>query len=225
MSETPFVMFSAVIPCSSLYATCVARLRFVSSSAPCDRLGGLVRVQQHLAVDVACRAADRLQESRLAAQEALLVGVQHGDEGHFGQVEPLAQQVDADEHVVLAEAQLPDDLDALQRVDLGVEIAGLHSRLEQVVREVLRHLLRQRRHEHPLAGLRTPPDLAEQVVDLVLRRPHLHLGIDDPRRPDQLLADDRGVPDLVRAGGRGDEHRLPHPLQELVESQRAVVES
>ena len=84
-----------------------------------DRLGQLVGVHQHPAVDVPRGAADRLDQRRLAAQEALLVGVEDRDERHLGQVEPLAQEVDADEHVVLAEPQLADDLDPLERVDLA----------------------------------------------------------------------------------------------------------
>ena len=68
-----------------------------------DRLGHLVGVEQHPAVEVPRGAADRLHERRLAAQEALLVGVQDRDERHLGQVEPLAEQVDPDEDVVLAE--------------------------------------------------------------------------------------------------------------------------
>ena len=74
---------------------------------------------------------------RLAAQEALLVGVEDRDERDLGQVEPLAQEVDADEHVVLAEPQVADDLDALERVDLRVQVADLEAHLEQVVRQVL----------------------------------------------------------------------------------------
>ena len=84
-----------------------------------DRLGLLVGVHQHPALDVARRAADRLDQRGLAAQEAFLVGVEDRDERDLGQVEPLAQQVDADEHVVVAEPQLADDLDPLERVDLA----------------------------------------------------------------------------------------------------------
>ena len=36
-----------------------------------------------------------------------------------GNVEAFAQQVDADQHVELAEAQVADDLDALDRVDVA----------------------------------------------------------------------------------------------------------
>ena len=45
-----------------------------------------------------------------------------------------------------------------------------------------------------------------------------------PGRADQLLGDDGRVAQLVRAGRRRDEDRLPDPLQELVEAQRPVVE-
>ena len=198
MSETPLTIDSGVIPCSSLYASWIARRRFVSSSAPWIASVSLSRVEQHLAVDVARGAADRLDQRRLAAQEALLVGVEDRDERHLGQVEPLAQQVDADEHVVVAEPQLADDLDPLERVDLGVQVARLDARLEQVVGQVLGHLLRQRRDEHALADLLAAADLVQQVVDLVLRRAQLDLGVDDPGRADQLLRDDRRVAQLER---------------------------
>ena len=50
-------------------------------------------------------APDGLDERAGGAQEAFLVGVEDCDERDFGQVEPFAQQVDADEHVELAFAQ------------------------------------------------------------------------------------------------------------------------
>ena len=74
--------------------------------------------------DVARGAADRLDQRGLPAQEALLVGVEDRHERDLGQVEALAQQVHADEHVVLAQPQVADDLDAFERVDLGVQVAG-----------------------------------------------------------------------------------------------------
>src|SRR3712207_7600190 len=55
-------------------------------------VGLLVGVHQHRAADVARRAPDRLDQRRLAAEEALLVGVQDRHERHLGQVEPLAQE-------------------------------------------------------------------------------------------------------------------------------------
>ena len=43
----------------------------------------------------------------------------------LGDVEALAQEVDAHQHVELAQAQLAEDLDPLEGVDLGVHVAGL----------------------------------------------------------------------------------------------------
>ena len=77
------------------------------------RAGDLVGVEDDAAVDVARGAADGLDQRRLGAQKALLVGVEDGDERAFRDVEALAQQVDADQHVEGAEAQVADDLDAL----------------------------------------------------------------------------------------------------------------
>ena len=92
-----------------------------------------------------------------------------------------------------------------------VEVARLDARLEQVVGQVLGHLLRQRRDEHALAPLLAAADLVQQVVDLVPRRPQLDLGVDDAGRPDQLLGDARRVAQLPRAGRRRDEHELRAP--------------
>ena len=68
------------------------------------RRGLLVGVHEHLALDVARGTADRLDQRGLAAEEALLVGVEDRDQRDLGQVESLAQEVDPDEDVELARA-------------------------------------------------------------------------------------------------------------------------
>ena len=105
------------------------------------RAGDAVGVEDHLAVDVARRAADGLDQGGLGAQEALLVGVEDGDQAALGDVEALAQQVDADQHVEGAQPQVADDLDALQGVDVGVHVAHPQALLVHVLGEVLGHLL------------------------------------------------------------------------------------
>ncbi len=138
-----------------------------------------------------CRAARPIVwiSERARAQEAFLVGVEDRDQRHLRNVEPFAQQVDPDEHVELAQAQVADDLDALDRVDVRVQVAHAHAVLVQVVGEVLGHPLGQRRHQHALALVGAQPDLRQQVVDLRLRRPHLERRIDQPGRPHDLLDD------------------------------------
>jgi hypothetical protein len=146
-------MVCGSMPCSALYATCSFAAAVGLVDGPLHRVGDLSAYMMHLAVDVAGRAADRLDERGLRAQEALLVGVEDGDQRHLGQVEALAQQVDADEHVELAQPQVAQDLDALDGVDLGVQVAHPHPLLEQVVGEVLGHLLGERGDQHPLVAL------------------------------------------------------------------------
>jgi hypothetical protein len=57
----------------------------------------------------------------VAAQEAFLVGIEDADQRAFGNVEPFAQQVDSHQHVEHAKPQVADDLDALQRVYVGMD--------------------------------------------------------------------------------------------------------
>ena len=87
-------------------------------------VGHPIRVHEHPSADVARRPADHLDQGAAGAQEPLLVGIEDGDQGHLRQVEPLAQQVDPDQHVVHAQAQVPQDLDPLQGVDLASGATG-----------------------------------------------------------------------------------------------------
>ena len=127
-----------------------------------------VSVHDDPPVDVAGGAADGLDQRSLTAQEAFLVRVEDGDERYLGEVEAFAEEVDADEHVELSRTQAADDLDAVQRLYVGVHVARLDVVLEQVVREVLGHLYGKGRDEYTLAVLDALGDLVEEVVDLVL---------------------------------------------------------
>ena len=86
-----------------------------------------IGVQDRRAAHVARRAADRLDQRALRAQEAFLVRVEHGDERDLRQVEALAQQVDAHEHVELSEPQIAHDLHALDGLDVRVQVAHAHA--------------------------------------------------------------------------------------------------
>src|SRR5690606_255512 len=101
--------------------------------------------------DVACGAADRLDQSGLRSEEALFVRVEDGYERHLGQVQTFSEKVDADQDVKLAQAQIPQNLDSLQRFDLRVEVAHLYADVHEVVGQVFSHLFGERRHQDPLA--------------------------------------------------------------------------
>ena len=65
------------------------------------------------------RAARPTFESRpCGPQEPLFIGVENRDERHLRQVQSFAKQVDANEHIELAETQVAQNLDALERFDL-----------------------------------------------------------------------------------------------------------
>ena len=83
-----------------------------------------------------------------------LVGVQDGDERDLRDVESFAQQVDADEHVVVA-AQRPDQFDAFERLHVGVHVAHAHVEVAVVIGQVFGHALGQRGDEDAFAAPRT----------------------------------------------------------------------
>ena len=167
------LMLSGVMPLAVFQAVCFSRRRSVSAMARSMRAGHLVGVEDHLAVDVAGGAADGLDQAGLAAQEAFLVGVEDRHQRALGDVEALAQQVDADQHVEGAEPQVADDLDALQRLDVGVHVAHADALLVHVLGEVLGHALGERGDQRAVAGARDLAHLVDQVVDLRLGGAHL----------------------------------------------------
>ena len=158
------------------------------------------------------------------AQEAFLVGVEDRDQRAFRNVEAFAQQVDADQHVERAEAQIADDLDALDRVDVGVHVAHAHALLVQVFGQVLGHALGQHGDQRAIAGERGLAQLADQVVDLRARRADVDRRVDQPGRADHLLDEHAArLGDLPLGRRRRHRHGLrPHRVP-FLEAQRPVV--
>ena len=122
MSATFFMTVLGSMPCSALKAIWSVPAPLGQRDRRAHRVGHLVGVEDRLAVRVARGATDRLDEGAARAQEALLVGVEDRDQRDLGQVETLAQQVDADQDVELAQAQRAQDLDALDGVDVAVQV-------------------------------------------------------------------------------------------------------
>ena len=79
-----------------------AALRFGDGAL--DGFRHRIGIQDDPALCIAGGAADRLNERGLVAQEAFLVGVQDGDKCNLRNVQPLAQQVDADQHIEFPKA-------------------------------------------------------------------------------------------------------------------------
>ena len=120
-------------------------------------VGDPIRVHVDPTVGVARGSPDRLNQRARAAQETFLVRVQDRDQADFRQVEPLAQQVDADQHVELTGSQIAQNLHALEGVDVGVQVAHPDPELRVVLGQLLGHALGQGSDQHALAGLPRAP--------------------------------------------------------------------
>ena len=188
------------MPLATLYSVLLFAAAVGLRHGAFHRAGDRVGVEDHLAVDVAGGAADGLNQRRLAAQKTFLVGVEDRDQRAFGNVEALAQQVDADQRVERAEPQVADDLDALDGVDVGMHVAHADALFVQVFGEILGHALGQHGDQRPVAAARHLAHLADQIVDLGARRPHVDRRIDQPGRADHLL--DEHAAGLVELPGR-----------------------
>ena len=101
-----------------------AAIGFIEGAA--HGIGEAVGVEEGAAVEVAGGTADGLDEGAGGAEEAFLVSVEDGDEGDFGEVEALAEEVDADEDVDITAAEVAEYFDALEGFDFGVHVCAFY---------------------------------------------------------------------------------------------------
>ena len=134
------------------------------------RAGDPVGIHDDAAFGVTRGAADGLHQRGFRAQEAFFVRVQNRHETAFGDVQALAQKVDADEHVERPKAQVAQDLDPFNRVDVGVHVAHADALFVQVFGQVFGHAFGQRRDERAHAHCVHLADFIQHVVDLSARR-------------------------------------------------------
>ena len=83
-----------------------------------NRPGAYICVQNRLPAHIARGPADGLNQRPFRPQEPFLIGVENRDQRHLRHVQALAQQVDTDDDVELAQPQIADDLGALDGFDV-----------------------------------------------------------------------------------------------------------
>ncbi len=110
-----------------------------------------IRIHDDLAIGISGGASDGLDQRGFTAQEALLVRIQDRHQRYLGNIQALPQQVDAHQHIEFAQAQIPDQLHTLNGVHIVVHIPDTHAEVFQIGGEILRHLLGEGGHQHPLA--------------------------------------------------------------------------
>ena len=104
-----------------------------------------------------------------------------------------------------------------------MEIPSPHPHLQQVVGQVLGHLLGERGNQHPLLHFDTLLDLIEQIVDLALGGLDDDLGVHQPGGADDLFDDLAGVLQLPTARRRRQQDRLVGSLEPFVEPEGPIV--
>ena len=192
---------------------------------PLHGRGDLVGIHHHLPVHVAGRPPDDLDEGGVGTEKALLVSVEDRHQGHLGQVESLTQQVDSHQNIEVAHPQFPEDLHSLQGVYLRVQVPGANPHLQEIVGQVLGHLLGDGGDQHPLVRRRPPADLGQQIVDLSPSGPDDDLGVHQAGGADQEFHGLRTAPALEGTGSGGHADHLTGTVQPLIETQGAVVQS
>ena len=105
-----------------------------------------------------------------------------------------------------------------------VHIAAADAGVAEIGREILRHFLCKRGDERALALRGAEVDLPDQVVDLSLHGADLHLGIQKPRRADDLLGDLSRALIFILSRRRGHIDRLLDPLLKFLKLQGPVIE-
>jgi len=68
-----------------------------------------------------------LDERGGVTQETLFVGIENGDQTDFGQVNPLAEEIDANQTVKVAQAKVIEDIGTVEGQDVGVEVLDLEA--------------------------------------------------------------------------------------------------
>ena len=189
------------------------------------RSGHGIGEEHRLAVDVARGAAHGLNQRCGGSEESLLIGVKNRHKRYLRQIQSFAQQVDPDERVKLTGSQRPENLDPLERLDLGMKVANAEPHFRVILRQVLRHSLGQRRDQNPFVAFGADPNLLHEGVHLAGNRPDLQLRISEPGGTDELL-DDRasGFCKLVGTGCCRNADHLICAMFEFGEIQRPVVQ-
>src|SRR5947199_5364959 len=135
--------------------------------------------------------AGRLDERRLAAQKSFFVGVEDADERNFRKIETFAEQINSDQNVELGCAKSAQNLDALDRVDVAVEITHFQSDIAQIISQIFRRAFGQRGNQDAFAFLDSLAAKLDRVVDLMLERLDRDFRVEQSGRPNDLFDNQR----------------------------------
>ena len=160
----------------------------------------------------------------MGAQKSLLVGIQNGNKAALGNVQALTQQIDANQHIKHAQAQITNDGNALQCVNVRMKIAGIDAALAHILTQFLRHALGERGDQRALSVVDDLAQTGNEIIHLRGCRPHMTHGIHQSCGAHDLFNTCmRGLLTLPCGGGGGDKNsRRTHAIP-FGKHQRTIV--
>ncbi len=123
----------------------------------------------------------------MRTEEPLLIGIEHGNKRYFAQIKPLTQQVDTDQYIKKATAQLFHDLHPLECLHVGVDVVAADVVSSQVFGQLFGHPLGEGGDQDPLIPFHPLLNLLHQVIDLVEAGSYLNGWVKETGGADQLI--------------------------------------
>ena len=189
--------------------------------AACDG----VAVEDGFAVDVTGGAADGLDEGAVAAEESFFVGIEDGDERHFGEVEAFTQEVDAYEDVEDSHAEIAHDFDTFEGVDVAVDVFAAYAEVDEVGGHLFGHAFGEGGYEYAFVFGDGFFYFVEEVVDLADGGTHFDNGVEKTGGTDDLFYHNAfGFVEFVVGRGSADVDGGACDGVEFVVGEGAVVE-
>ena len=206
----------------------VSQLFFASTSSFLHRLPHAIRhpigIEDHLTVHITCCTTCCLCQRAMRAQEPLLIGIQNSNQRNFRQIQTLAQQIDANQHIKDTQAQIPNDFHALYRFDIMMQISHTNARVFQIIGQIFCHFDRQRCDQYALFSRCPRVDFANQIINLPFNRPDKNFRVEQSGRTNELFHNLAGTT-LFKVGWRcADVNHLMDALLKLCKIERPIIQ-
>ena len=194
---------------------------FVNCSA--HTIGDTIAIHNDPALNVASCPANCLDEATLATEEAFFVGIHNRHQAHFWQIDPLTQEVDPHQDIIQTHTQITQNVAALERVDLAVDIGRLDAEVGQIGGEILSHPLGKRCHEHALLLAGVLANFCNEVIYLSFSWADYNLRVEQASGANHLLSRSGAALELIIARGSRDINHLVDVLIKFIKAQWTIV--
>ena len=141
-------------------------------------IGNFVGIEDHQAIGISRCPACGLGQGAIVAEETFFIGIEDSDEGHLWQIESFAEQVNADQHIELAQSKIAQDFHPFHRIHFGVDISHAYIESAQVLGQFFRHAFSQGSNQHPFVSFSAFVYFFEEVINLVETGSHFDRRIE-----------------------------------------------